>query len=270
MILFFWILIQIIGESLPISSSGHVALMQKLASFFNVNFDLMPDMWIVDFLLHGPTILILFYYFFTVWWKLIFHRSVDLSMLFDLKVYRLLLRPLMFVVLADLMTFGCWMLDFAHYPWVQSYFLPIGFCCTAVCLIISSRFAQVKPVDWSLHDAIFLGTVQGLSLLPGISRFASTYTTGVWLGYGRAQAFAVSFLIQVPLLCAGFFKGLFAVSKMHMITYSSIHWWMVCVIILSSLVSYRIFCWVAILISQNRLWYFAYYMIVPIVLSIVF
>lgn len=268
MILFFWILIQIIGESLPISSSGHVALMQKLAAFFNVRADLITDCWVIDFLLHGPTILILLYYFFTTWWKLIFKKSVDLSMLFEINSYRTLLKPLLFVLCADVITFGFWALNFGQIPWMQSYFLPIGFCCTSFYLIVSSYFNSDKPVNWLLRDGIILGTVQGLSLLPGISRFASTYGTGVWLGYGRQQAFALSFLIQFPLLCAGFLKGIVALSKFEMIKIGAIDWWMISLIILSSLMSYRLFCWVGRLISQNRLWYFAYYMIIPIILSI--
>src|SRR3989338_9786501 len=124
MMLFLWIVIQILGESLPISSSSHVQLMQKLLDFFGVQYEFFANFATIDFLLHGPTILILLFYFFTTWWLLIFNEKFSFS---------LILRPMLFVLLADIITFGFWACDVVHYSWVQSYFLPIGLCITAFC-----------------------------------------------------------------------------------------------------------------------------------------
>lgn len=258
MILFFWILIQIIGESLPISSSGHVALMQRICA------GSLNNEWIIDFLLHVPTIIILSVYFLPIWYKMIFKKDFT----FSWQTFVALLPAALFVIIADLITFLFWMMNLADLAIVQYYFLPIGFCITTLCLYFSRYGAFNKSVNWSLVDAIALGTAQGLCLLPGISRFAITYFVGIVLGYDRKNSFALSFLIQMPLLCAAFVKGAVAVLQHQEILNNFMQVWILITLIIASLVSYRLFCFVAKLIDQNKLWYFAFYMIIPIFMSL--
>ena len=249
MILFLWILIQIIGESLPISSSGHVQLMQKIG---NIS---LQNAWIVDFLLHGPTIIILLLCFFSIWWKNIFsaHKFKE---------------ALCFVFIADLITTIFWALKISSYSLVQSYFLPIGFCITAVCLYFSYYVQGDKKFEWSKGDAVILGLVQAVSLLPGISRFAATYWASIWLRYEKRTAVSISFLIQLPLLCAGFLKGGLALRNDPALFISLMQLWVFLTVLLASIISYFLFCLILRLIEKNRLWYGAYYMIIPIILSL--
>ena len=252
MIILLWILIQIIGESLPISSSGHV---QLLLQYCQVSFQNFENF---NFLLHGPTIIILLSCFFTTWWKLIFTEK-SLKNVFSCAC---------FIITADVITFFFWKLQLSKLPFIQQYFLPIGFFITIVCLYFSQSGKFEKKISWSMSDAIILGIVQGFCLLPGISRFAATYATGIWLGYSRKDSVALSFLIQFPLLCAAFFKELFMMSYQPEILYNFVQCWMIVAIIFASLISYVIFCWMIKVIEQNRLWYFAFYMIVPMSLSL--
>ena len=122
MMLFWWIVVQILGESLPISSSSHVHLMQKILDFFGVSYEVFADTATIDFLLHGPTIFILLIYFFTTWWSLIFHETFA----WRIPSLQKLLRPMLFVLIADIVTWMFWVGDIAHIGWVQSYFLPFG------------------------------------------------------------------------------------------------------------------------------------------------
>jgi undecaprenyl-diphosphatase len=257
-ILFFWILIQIIGESLPISSSGHVALLQKILQCR------MENEWIVDFLLHAPTIMILAVYFLPIWYKMVVKQKFK----FDLKLFYNLIPFVLFIIVADVITFFFWMLNLSQISIIKNYFLPVGFCVTALCLYFS-RYAKFnKSVNWLLRDAMALGIVQGLCLLPGISRFAGTYSAAVWLGYDRKNSFALSFLIQMPLLCAAFAKGSIAIFKHQEIFNNFMQSWILFTLVIASLISYRLFCLVARLIDQNKLWYFAFYMIIPIFISL--
>ncbi|MBP6892616.1 undecaprenyl-diphosphate phosphatase [Candidatus Babeliales bacterium] len=252
MIILFWILIQIIGESLPISSSGHVQLMLQ---YFQASFQNFENF---DFLLHGPTIIILLSCFFTTWWKLIFKK----------KSLKNLFSSACFIIAADVITFFFWKLQLSKLPFIEHYFLPIGFFITIVCLYFSWYQKNEKKVSWSMYDAIILGIVQGLCLLPGISRFAGTYAAGIWLGYNRKNSVALSFLIQFPLLCAAFFKELCMTYYQPESLQNFVQSWMIAAVIFASLISYAIFCWVIKLIEQNRLWYFAFYMMVPMSLSL--
>ncbi len=249
LILFLWIFIQIIGESLPISSSGHVQLMQKTFNFS------LQNAWIIDFLLHGPTIIILLLCFFCTWWNMIFSAQ-------KLK------KATVFVFIADLITTIFWSLKITAMPWIQSYFLPIGFCITALCLYFSYYVKGDKKFEWCKRDAVVLGSVQAVSLLPGISRFAATYSAGIWLGYEKRTAVTVSFLIQIPLLCAGFFKGLLALHHNPELVLFLMQSSVLLIVLLASIISYFLFCFILRLIERNRLWYCSYYMVIPIVLSL--
>ncbi len=255
MFFLWWILIQIIGESLPISSSGHVQLLQK---YFDVTFQNFEN---INFLLHGPTIFLLLFCFFTTWWHLIFKNKFLVNFF----------KASIFIIISDVITFLFWILNISNVSFIQHYFLPIGFCITAICLYFSRYGKYNKIVSWSVSDAIFLGMVQGICLLPGISRFAGTYAAGLWLGYTRKDAISISFLIQFPLLCAAFLKGMLHICKHVDFVQNISHNFSLNLIFLTmliaSLISYALLCWVIRLIEQNRLWYFAFYMIIPIGLS---
>lgn len=254
MILLLWILIQIIGESLPISSSGHVGLMARILK------TPIENEWMIDFLLHAPTIIILLIYFLPTWWKMIFQKD-------SFDNFKIVFHPALFIIIADLITFFFWMLNLSSIVWIQYYFLPIGFCITAFCLYFSKYGKFHKQLKWSWSDAMILGITQGLCLLPGISRFACTYAVGILLGYDRKNAFALSFLIQIPLLCAAFIKGGLAIINNPLLLQDFLHSQVIFTCMFASLISYKLFCWVARLIEQNRLWYFAFYMMIPICIS---
>lgn len=270
-----WLLfIQIIAESLPISSSGHVILMDRILNLLGCEYDSTHYSWIVDFLSHGPTIVIVFLYFFSTWWQLVFAQNFKWSLLCKKSIYMTMFKPLLFVLCADVVTFLLWILDLAHVSIIQQYFLPIGFLITAMMLYWSHKIEKKdhKVVSWSLCDAMALGVVQGFSLLPGISRFASTYSAGIFLGYQRSTSFALSFLIQFPLLLAGFVKAVWALHGAplqqaliyeYMTTFS-----FGIIIVSATFISAVLFYWVGRLIEQNRLWYCAYYMIIPLIISL--
>lgn len=66
-------------------------------------------------------------------------------------------------------------------------------------LLLNQKGAKSRDagsVDWK--DGIFTGLLQGLSILPGISR-AGTSTTGlVWRGFDSESSFNLSFLLSIP------------------------------------------------------------------------
>ncbi len=53
----------------------------------------------------------------------------------------------------------------------------------------------------TLGRAVFIGIVQGLAVIPGISRSGSTIAAGMFLGIDRATAARFSFLLSVPAIC---------------------------------------------------------------------
>ncbi len=54
----------------------------------------------------------------------------------------------------------------------------------------------------STLDSLVVGTVQGISVLPGISRSGSTISAGMFLGFSREEAVRYSFLVAIPATAA--------------------------------------------------------------------
>jgi undecaprenyl-diphosphatase len=59
-----------------------------------------------------------------------------------------------------------------------------------------------------LTDAIAIGVVQAIALLPGTSRSGVTLTAGLMLGFRRADAARFSFLLGLPLVLIAGLSGL--------------------------------------------------------------
>ena len=64
------------------------------------------------------------------------------------------------------------------------------------------RTGRVKPMG-ATH-AILIGTVQGLAIIPGVSRSGATVAAGVFAGLGRELALRYSFLLSIPAILGAF------------------------------------------------------------------
>ncbi len=265
--MFLWILIQIIIESLPISSSGHVALLQRW--YTNIGYT-WPYEQIeqINFLLHGPALIITLFYFFTTWSIMMLGKKIKLQDFFSIQIYKKIVPVFLFLVIADTITFIVWKLALFRGALIEQYFLPFGFCSTALLLYITRYLHGAKKVDFSVYDAIILGIAQSIAFLPGISRFAITFCTARFLGYTNTDSFAVSFLIQFPLILAAFIKGSLQIYTNEHIFGQIFNFWMLFAMVGLSFISYKIFYMVGELIKENKIWYFSVYMILPIILSI--
>jgi undecaprenyl-diphosphatase len=270
MLLYLWMMIQIICESLPISSSGHVALLQRIllrqGSGGQVVMLGFSDLLAFDYILQGVSAIIFLIYFFSSWWQLVVGKPIKISSLFDLNIWKKnIVSVFLFGLVADGMTFLWWSLDLAHQINLP---LACGFMITAGALW-SMQFAhQKKDLDiWSLKNGLIVGFVQGCALLPGISRFGTTVAILQWLGYSGRIAFTISFLLQWPLIVAGSLVGFFALhdtSILKIVESASF----LMVVFASSLVGYGLMCGVGKIIDKNLLWKFSYYMIIPIIIAL--
>lgn len=69
--------------------------------------------------------------------------------------------------------------------------------------------SQGRPVtQTTLKDALIIGIVQGLAILPGISRSGSTIATALFLGVDRKVAGRFSFLLSIPAIVGALVLGL--------------------------------------------------------------
>ena len=251
------LILQIMIESFPVSSSGHVALAICLLNYGGWNTSLYNLMYTesVDHLLHGPTLGIMMIFFRKEWWSIISQK----------RIARLIIPQVMIILLcAD----GITLIWYAIFSQTGKTFFPLwlGFLITA-CLLYSLRF--VRSGGYCPHNVTkgcLLGLVQSIALLPGISRFGSTYVAARWLNVRPKRAFELSMLIQSPLIIASFLKSLHSLYIPSIIQQGSLL--MVCVIGGATFVAYGCLYLTGLCIEKKYVWLFSIYMILPITIAL--
>lgn len=240
-------IIQIVLESVPVSSSGHCML---LGVFYN---QIIVKELI--YLLHIPTIMVL----------VLFYREIICDIWCYKKYYFPYVIVTLFLVgLSDMITIA-WFVIFGQLvpPMItQSFYsLVVGFCITTLLLFSLIWCVGNKRSFLTFRDALILGCVQGLALLPGISRFGAVYTSACWLGLDPVYAFHMTWLLQVPLMCAAVAKVLFLNVEWQFLC---IDRWYMLVIIGSSFLS-LLLLWLSYICARRHIfWIFAFYMIIPL------
>ncbi|MBM18364.1 MAG: hypothetical protein CL947_04835 [Epsilonproteobacteria bacterium] len=263
--LYVWCVIQIVTESLPISSSGHVKLFHNCIDSFHLSYDFVSQKAIIDFLLHLPTFFILFVFFFIRWWSMLLRQPVTINVFFQQATWNKILQLSLFFIIADSIPVIIWLFDI-----LPDISLTVGFIVTALFLFSLRYVADMnnRIFDYSYRYALLLGVLQSISLLPGISRFATTYVLGRWCGYRTQDAFATSFLIQMPLIAGACVKGVLSIRSYPYLMSNLFDFKFLFVILSASIVSYYALCWVASMMQRKKIWKFSWYMLLPITMSL--
>ncbi|HEX5625787.1 MAG TPA: undecaprenyl-diphosphate phosphatase [Saprospiraceae bacterium] len=104
-------------------------------------------------------------------------------------------------------------IGYLAYPLIKTYlFSPlvvsISLILGGIVLIWIDRTVREKKARYedlqqiSYREALGIGTIQGLSVIPGVSRAAATIIGGVFNGLDKKQATEFSFLLAVPTMMA--------------------------------------------------------------------
>jgi undecaprenyl-diphosphatase len=75
-------------------------------------------------------------------------------------------------------------------------------------LLFATRFARERSVRVVWLTAAIIGLAQAAAILPGISRSGATIAVAVLVGIGREDAFEFSFLLSVPVVFGAAIKEL--------------------------------------------------------------
>ena len=180
-------LLQGLGEFLPISSSGHLLLGRML---LGLTIDESPAYKMLDILLHVGTLIPVIIVFWKDWWAILKNpfKSRTLLLLFIASMPTLVVK----VIFDDF-------IDSCDTGW----FLGVSFLLTAIFLLVaeyvSGKKAHKTFKPGFLH-AIVMGCMQGVALLPGISRSGSTLAGGLLSGLDRKSAAKFSFMMSAPAI----------------------------------------------------------------------
>lgn len=200
-------IVQGITEFFPVSSSGHLILLQKLLGFNNLD-----NYVFFDLICHLGTLLAVLLIFFNEV-KLAFSEK---KYFFQIVLGTLPLFPLVLILHPLKALFN------------KVEFLGYFFLLTAIILYVGERFQrQLSSSRRSYKDAIGIGCFQALAILPGVSRSGSTISGAKLLGWKTEQAIAFSFLLSIPAILGGmvletkdiFFGNSHAMANFEPLTY---------------------------------------------------
>lgn len=224
------IILQIILESLPVSSSGNLALF-GLTLPTNINYAA-----------HGATLLM---------YALFFRKKIMVVVLHPLRCYKNIFHAVLFGFFALLPTLFVYLvIEFMH----PAFPLWLGFLITSLALFLSALSAG-SDKGISIYKAFLIGVSQGIALLPGISRLGITYATGIWLGLSWRTAFAFSCMIEAPLLVVATSKGFYDLLRAG----DCLAFWQVFIYGAATLVSYGMLLSVYRMAKNNYWWVFGIY-----------
>lgn len=203
-------LVQGLTEFLPVSSSGHLALLQN---FFGISGD---DVLLFTVLLHVGTLISVFFMYWRDLLDLIKEFFIALADLVTGKGLRLDERPTrklgLLIIAATIPTaiIGFAFNDFFESLYSNILFIGIGFMITGTMMFLSEKFgSNSRDLEhMNFRNAIFIGVMQGIAICPGISRSGSTLVGGLTTGLKRDFAVRFAFLISVPaIMGSAVFEG---------------------------------------------------------------
>jgi undecaprenyl-diphosphatase len=193
--------IQGLTEFLPISSSGHLALLEHYFKVQGGGLDF-------DILLHVGSLVALLVYFRADWLKMA-------QAVLKPSPYTRLERRLFVCLVAATIPGGLAGVLLQHSAatvFRQPWRIALLMGGLGILLILAERLARHhRPLtNLNLGDALLIGFSQALAVMPGVSRSGITMTTGLFLGFTREGAARFSFLLATPIIAGAglydFFK----------------------------------------------------------------
>lgn len=250
-------LVQGVAEFLPISSSGHLSVLQN---WFGLE---EPDN-LFNVLLHFATLVAVC----VVYWRDIVDMITEFfrgaASLVSRKEERGPVPParrlVMMVILGTLPLLLVLPLeDKVEALGASNLFVGIALIFTGVILFVSDRMAHGRKNarTATVKDALLVGCAQAVAVIPGLSRSGCTISAGMALGFERTFAVRFSFLLSLPAVLGATLLKVIDVAKEGVDT-SLLPIYLVGMIV-AGVVGYFSIRLVNLLAQKNKFGKFAYY-----------
>jgi len=175
---FFLAIVQGLTEFLPVSSSGHLVIFQKL-------FNLTEPPVFFDILLHVGTLGAILVYFKKALFKM------------TKNTLWLIIVGTVPAVIVGLFLQNYLSLIFNSLKLVGFTLLVTGLFLFSTKKIKKTK-RQFNQLKWP--DALWVGFFQAIAILPGISRSGATMVSGMWRQFDQKTAFQFSFFLAIPAI----------------------------------------------------------------------
>lgn len=181
--------LQGLTEFLPVSSTGHLIIFEKLFGISQEDFGLA-----FDASLHLGTLLAVLIFFYKDYAKILNFKNRLLA--------KLAIGTLPAVVLGLIFESS-----------IESSFRSLWVVGTALILFspvmfLAEKYAKLREneSDITLFQSLIVGLSQSLALIPGISRSGATISAGLFLGLKRDEAARFAFMLSGPIIAGAGLK----------------------------------------------------------------
>lgn len=257
-------IIQGIAEILPISSSAHIFLVEKILH--------MEENLTFSIFLHFGSLIAIIFFFRKELWKMIKYffsyiftrnRSEEARYYFRLDIN---------LVIASIPAAIC---GFLLKSTIEQHFLsllPVGISLiiTAIILYIVSKLngqKELKDMKW--HDSLIVGLFQVVGLVPGISRSGITISGLKTTKYRNEDSANFAFLMFIPVTLGSFLSELLDVAKSAQAFDSKQIIQYIIGVLVATIVTYFAISFLLKIIRKGKLWYFSYYCLLVGIMAII-
>lgn len=253
-------ILQGITEPIPVSSSGHILILQTILEKFNqsVTIDFQTLATLTNFgsliaitILFWNDIVNLVTSFFTY----LFGKNQKGNTKND---FHYCLKIIIATIPAGVAGIIATKLNLLEKLEENIKFLGGMLLLTAIFLYLIKDFKGKKERDTiSFKDAIIIGFCQMISIIPGISRSGATIVGGMFRNLKRETAFNFSFILYIPISIA---TSILGVKDLLEMSISSSTWILYMIAtILAGIFTYLFTKWFANIVKNGKLIYFSVY-----------
>jgi undecaprenyl-diphosphatase len=181
--------IQGLTEFLPVSSTGHLIIFQKLFHLSDAEFGLA-----FDASLHLGTLLAVGIFFFKDYLKVLDFKN---------KLYvKLALGTIPAAILGLL--FEKKIESSVRELWI----IGIALIAFSLVMIFAEKISSKNKLDQKIDNkkSFIIGLAQAIALIPGISRSGSTISAGLFLGLTREESARFAFMLSGPIIAGAGLK----------------------------------------------------------------
>lgn len=266
-------IMQGITEPIPVSSSGHVLILQTILSKINsgIDIDFGTLATITNF---GSLIAIIIIFWSDIvnliksFFSFVFNKESrkDKEVCLDFKYCLKIIIATIPAGVAGLIATKLGLLDALE---ENVKFVGIMLLLTAVFLFLIKDFKGKKNRDdISFKDSIIIGLCQMISIIPGLSRSGATIVGGMFRNLKRDVAFNFSFILYIPISIATSILGIKDLLELSIS--SSTYILYIIAAILAGIFTYIFTKWFAKIVKEGKLIYFSIYCFLVGTLIIIF
>jgi len=230
-------LAQGLTEFLPVSSSGHLVIIQNLFGFTN------PPIFF-DIMLHAGTLLAV----------MIFFRNDLISLVINWQ------KNIKFIIGLIIASIPAGIVGILLSSRLESIFsstrlVGVTLLITGSILLLTRWFKTNKTNDIpTIRQSLFIGLFQAVAVLPGVSRSGSTISAGLYSGVSPSSAFRYSFFLAIPAILGALLMQ-FKDTPLNSVDWGTI----VLGFIVAALVGFISLNNLGRIIQKGKLYYFSFY-----------